>query len=101
VRHKQLKLGKNGIEEYLPLGELSAYEQKALDEAVTILQVRLMLMRAVPTAGACCAAYIGCPTWQHLCKVRCATSIAGQHQEGQGICRTELGGTGIHCAHAA
>ena len=35
----QLKLGKNGIEEYLPLGELSAYEQKALDEAVTILQV--------------------------------------------------------------
>jgi malate dehydrogenase len=35
--HK-LKLGKNGIEEYLPLGELSAYEQKALDEAVTILQ---------------------------------------------------------------
>jgi malate/lactate dehydrogenase len=36
---QQLKLGKNGIEEYLPLGELSAYEQKALDEAVTILQV--------------------------------------------------------------
>jgi malate dehydrogenase len=35
--HK-LKLGKNGIEEYLPLGELSAYEQKALEEAVTILQ---------------------------------------------------------------
>lgn len=34
----QLKLGKNGIEEYLPLGELSAYEQTALDEAVTILQ---------------------------------------------------------------
>ncbi len=38
---QQLKLGKNGIEEYLPLGELSAYEQKALDEAVTILQVPL------------------------------------------------------------
>ena len=38
---QQLKLGKNGIEEYLPLGELSAYEQKAMDEAVTILQVLL------------------------------------------------------------
>ncbi len=34
----QLKLGKGGIEEYLPIGSISDYEQKALDEAVTILQ---------------------------------------------------------------
>ena len=34
----QLKLGKNGIEEYLPIGDLSPYEKKAMDEAVTILQ---------------------------------------------------------------
>lgn len=34
----QLKLGKGGIDEYLPIGSISDYEQKALDEAVTILQ---------------------------------------------------------------
>ena len=34
----QLKLGKSGIDEYLPIGSISDYEQKALDEAVTILQ---------------------------------------------------------------
>lgn len=34
----QLRLGKNGVEEYLPIGPISDYEQKALDEAVTILQ---------------------------------------------------------------
>lgn len=34
----QLKLGKNGIEEYLPIGTISDYEQKSVDEAITILQ---------------------------------------------------------------
>ncbi len=38
VFFSQLKLGKKGIEEYLPIGPISSYEQKALDEAVTILQ---------------------------------------------------------------
>lgn len=52
---QQLKLGKNGIEEYLPLGELSAYEQKAMDEAVTILQVLLQLLLAACRAR--CAAF--------------------------------------------
>ena len=31
-------MGPNGVEEFLPLGELSAYEQAALDDAKIILQ---------------------------------------------------------------
>ena len=34
----QVKLGPSGVEEFLPLGELSAFEQAALEEAKTILQ---------------------------------------------------------------
>lgn len=34
----QLQLGKNGIEEYLPIGPINEFEQKSVDEAITILQ---------------------------------------------------------------
>lgn len=33
-----MKLGPSGVEEFLPLGDLSAFEQTALEEAKTILQ---------------------------------------------------------------
>ena len=32
-----VRLGKNGVEEYLPYGELSAYEQKAKDDMLATL----------------------------------------------------------------
>jgi hypothetical protein len=95
---QQLKLGKNGIEEYMPLGELSAYEQKALDEAVTILQVDVVIGAILPFLSH----YPGdrSVSNMHTTSPCSHFNCAGQHQEGQGVRRTELGGTEIHRAHA-